>query len=272
MNNMNLPRIDYLQEEAKAILAESDDEILCKKWRALLRYYDAINYDFSYDWPLWRARKCTDCSGFTNIAELNHPPPGITKVGRVNEAGAPVLYLSFNKFTAFREIEAEQGDYVHMVGYSMKRPLKAIIVGEIINVHKRGQGLLPGKMSEEINKILNGLSLENGFSVVFMDAFLAGVLSDRNAGSDNYLHSRTLCKVLLEKYKGIEAIHYPSVALEGSMNLAIIPKAADEALKFMGTHVVLMEKQYDYGLSRFRLLRYATNHFDNGAIDWIDMS
>lgn len=72
---MDIPRIDYLQEEAKTILAESDYEILCKKWRDFLRYYEALNYDFLYDFPLWRARKCVDYSGFTNIAELKYPPP-----------------------------------------------------------------------------------------------------------------------------------------------------------------------------------------------------
>lgn len=270
---MNLPPIDHLQLEATSILTETDGNGLYKKWCNFLRHYEAINYSLSYDFPLWRARKCIDSTGFANTGELYYPPPSITKAGRVNEAGAPVLYLSFSKFTTLYEIGARQGDYVHLAGYSMNkdRPLRTLIIGEINNVHKRGQGLLPGRLSEEINKILNGLSFETGYSFVFMDAFLAGVLSDRNAGTNNYLHSRTLCKALLEKYEGIDAIHYPSVALEGSMNLAIIPKAADKALRVMGTSVMVIEKEYDYGLFRFRLIRYSKSPLANGVIVWTDV-
>lgn len=214
-----------------------------------------------------------DCTGFSSTADLYYPPPNITEAGRINEAGAPVLYLSFNKFTTLCEIGARQGDHVHLVGYSMNqdRPLRTLIIGEINNVHKRGQGLIPGRLSEEINRILNGLSLETGYSFVFMDAFLAGVLSDRNAGTNNYLHSRTLCKALVEKYEGIDAVHYPSVALEGSMNLAIIPKAADETLRVMGTSVIVIEKEYDYGLFRFRLVKYSKSSLANGVILWTDV-
>jgi hypothetical protein len=112
------------------------------------------------------------------------------------------------------------------------------------------------------------MAFHPGLSFVFMDAFLSGIFSDPNASQRNYLHSRMLSRLLFEKYPGIEAIHYPSVALEASMNLAIRPVVADEALRITKTSVVYIKKQYDYGLYDFTVERLAQGVSPDGEIEW----
>jgi hypothetical protein len=91
------------------------------------------------------------------------------------------------------------------------------------------------------------------------------------------MHSRTLTKLLFEKYPSIEAIHYPSVAREGSMNLAIKPAVADEALRVFGTSVMYIDKQYDYALYDYRVVRdariapNAKRASEIGEVEWLDM-
>lgn len=92
------------------------------------------------------------------------------------------------------------------------------------------------------------------------------------------MHSCTLSKLLLEKYPGIEAIHYPSVAREGSMNLAIKPAVADQALRVAGTSVLYIKNRYDYGLYDFKIvrdakiIREAKRVSEVGEIEWRDLT
>jgi hypothetical protein len=101
-----------------------------------------------------------------------------------------------------------------------------------------------------------------------MDAFLSALLADPHSEQRDHLHSRTLARVLFEQNPGIEAITYPSVADEGSMNLAIRPAAADDALRITGTAVVRLDKLYDYGLFDFTPIRSSNSFSKDGEIRW----
>jgi hypothetical protein len=183
-----------------------------------------------------------------------------------------MLYVSFTTFTAMKEVGAQVGDYLQMIGYSMNkdRPLRTLILGEFTNIHKRGQGNLPGDINAKLNDILNKMGFEPGLSFVFMDAFLSGIFADQKMAEVGYMHSRILASLLFELYPNIEAIHYPSVARGGAMNLAIKPAAADNALQIAGTSVLRIENQYDHGLYRFTVLRNAAGFSMEGSIDWKD--
>jgi len=261
-----LPPIDYLQNTARSILAERDRKLLRGKLFSILQYYQAINYQLSYGWPLWRVRKCPSAEGFSRLSEVHYPPkPG---AGRVNEPGIPMLYVCFNKFTAFQEVKASQGDFIHLIGYKQKEPILCCTIGEINNVQKSGRAITAEKLGNELNTILNGLSFETGASLVFLDAFLSALMKDEGASVNEYIHSRTLAAILFEGNPRFEAIHYPSVALQGSMNLAIKPEVADAHLTIAGSSVVRIEQVYDYGIYDFRLIRNALGFYDDGTICW----
>jgi len=268
-----IPHIDQLQRAACEVRAARDVPAITNGLKYFLRHYDVLNYKLLYEFPLWRARRCNDERGFARTFEMYYPPARFAKVGRLNEAESPVLYTSFNVFTTLKELNVAPGEYVQVVGYSMHstRPVRCLILGEYLNVHRRGQGFVPGGCSNEINKILTGMPHEVGLSFVFMDAFLSELLTDPDSNQREHVHSRVLAKLLFDKYPYIEAIHYPSVASEGSMNLAIKPGIADEALGVMGTSVLHIDTLYDFGIFRFTVTRNARGIDPNGIINWEDV-
>lgn len=268
-----IPPIDQLQAAASRILSERKEYLIRDGLRFFLNHYEPLNYEMTYGTPLWRIRKCRDCTGFSNISEVHYPPPHFTKAGRINEPGAPMLYVTFNTFTAMKEVGAKVGDYLQIVGYSMteRRPIRSLILGEFTNVHKRGQGNLSGDVSTKLNEILCKMAFEPGLSFVFMDAFLSGILADPEMVDLDYIHSRVLGSLLFEKYPGIQAIHYPSVALKGAMNIVIKPDAADEALQISGTSVLRIDGLFDYDLYRFSVIRNAQGFWQDGSINWKEM-
>lgn len=71
---------------------------------------------------------------------------------------------------------------------------------------------------------------------------------------------------MFAKYPDIGAIHYPSVAREGAMNLAIKPKAAHDALQIAGTSVLRVDDLYDHGLYPFCAVRSARRFDQDGRI------
>jgi len=238
--------------------------------RIVMEHYGIINYKLGYDRPIWRARSCASSGGFKNIKELYYPPRELTKAGRLNEHGAPMLYLSMNLPTTLEEIDASERDYVHIIGFKIVGESKLLcgILGEITHVHRSGRALTSEDLGNHLNRILDEIDYEAGKSFVFTDAFLSSILRDRNASKRNYVHSRTLAKLIFEKHPGFDAILYPSVALEGAMNLAIRPDSVDRLLEISGTSIIRIRKKYDYGIFDFELLRNAKSYEKNGDIIW----
>src|SRR5690349_17074262 len=66
--------------------------------------------------PYWRVRKCETDSGFPSLSNVLAPPPGAACVGRLNDAGAPRLYISRRIETALAELDAKPGEHFHAVG------------------------------------------------------------------------------------------------------------------------------------------------------------
>jgi hypothetical protein len=265
-----LPPVDWLQDRAAEILNERDEPKVVVALEQLLTYYEPLNYHLTYGSGLWRARPCNDKHGFGSFQKMHYPPASCATAGRVNDPASPLLYSSFTQLTALREVQVKSGDFVQVMAYKMDRadPVRCFTLGEFANVHLRGRGNLSEAVGENLNTILRKMKFESGLSFVFLDALLANIMSGKQAHVNEYIHSRTLARLILKKYPNIEAIHYPSVAREGAMNIAISPATADRALQFLGTSVLLIEKVFDYGLCRFRILKSATQLTEDGTFVW----
>jgi len=265
-----LPEIEYLQRLARSILADVDVSTVRQKLEEIVRYYDLINYCLSYDWPIWRARKCFSAEGYKNVSDLSYPPLHLTKSGRLNNPMEPILYASLSNFSALAEVSAEQDDHVHLIGYKVKNgeKIRCGIVGEIFNVHRSGRSTISEHLGTELNRILNRTQPEAAKSFVFLDAFLSSILGNRAALDNGYLHSRTLSQLLLKKMPTVQAIWYSGIAHENAINLAVRPEIADEVLTVWGTTVVRISKKYDFGIYDFSIVRNAKGYDHNGTIIW----
>lgn len=261
--------INYLQEFSRSVLNETDPYIIEEKLSWFLNHDEVINYQLEAQ-AIWRARRCKSPEGHKNINELSYPPSNLTPVGRLNEEGCPIFYASFHKHTAFEEIGAKEGDYMHLSGYEVgsEQKLRGGIVGEIVNVHRSGRSSVSDELGKGLNGILHKMPHKAGMSYVFMDAFVSGILRDKKAKENNYIHSRILSKLLLNSVKGLDAIFYPSVALESAMNVAIKTESVGSTVKMIGNSVVRILKRYDYDIYDFEMVKNANGFYPDGEIRW----
>ncbi len=115
---------------------------------------------------------------------MSEPPPELTSVGRLNDAGRPVLYASLKEETALAEIQVQPNQYVQVIGYRtlIKESIRLAVVGEMMHVHKFGYMRLTGSdPGATLGRILNEKGLDEGRQLLYIDAFLHHVLSaDRN--------------------------------------------------------------------------------------------
>lgn len=265
-----LPPVDWLQEQANEILDERDERRIAAVLGEILDCYKPVNYHLAYGSGLWRARLCEDETGFGSFSKMHYPPANCSKAGRANDSNSPLLYTSLTQLTALREVQVSPGGLVQIMAYKMNQhdPIRCFALGEFSSVHLGGRSNLPDAVRNGLNSILHRLKFEPGLSFVFLDAFLAALMTGKQEHENGYVHSRVLARLVFRKYPMLEGIHYPSVAREGAMNIAVRPAAADRALKFLGTSVLQIEKTFDFGLCRFRVLKSATKLAGDGQFLW----
>lgn len=267
---IRLPRIEILQDKTRSILADTNPSSIRHKLVELFGFYEIINFSFGYEWPIWRIRKCGSSEGYVNLRDLSYPLPKQTRAGRLNNPGQPVLYVSLNNFTAFTEVAAEEEDYLHLIGFLIRREskLRCAIIGEMFNTHRSGRATISEALTNALNGILNNSDYRASRSLVFLDAFLASLLADNNAAHSDYIHSRIVADLIFEKMSDIDAIYYPSVALENGINLAIKPESTDRLLEVSGTSVIKINRKFDYGIYDFSLVRNCMGLGSDGTIYW----
>ena len=267
---MKALEIAWLQDFTNILLIDSDPDLIERKFSCLLKYYQLVNYTLGFSQPIWRARRCDSAIGFKNSNELGAPPSNLIKQpGRLNEIGKTVFYASFHKHAALEEVNAREGDFVHIAGYTIKEGIRGGIVGEFFNVHRSGNSVIHGDVGDKLNNILSKLPHRVGLSVVFLDAFFSSILRDNNAHLNSYLHSRILGRLLMSKLDGLDALFYPSVVTENAMNVALSVNSAFEKLKMAGNSVLQIQKRYDYGIFEFAIIRNANGEKPDGTIVWI---
>lgn len=262
--------INYLHELCEQIKTETDSGEIYDKFSFLLGFYDVVNYNFSYSGIIWRGRICDSELGYENIKEVGFPPKELTPVNRLNEQFDPLLYSSINQYAILDEIGADEGSYVHMVGYStiQEKPLRLGFVGEMAHTHRWGNARLSDSLGEQLRKIMGDMSLDVGLSAVYTDAFISSILQDPKASDNNYLHSRILASLLFKKQNDLDGLVYPSIALEHSMNFAIKPNAVEQKLKMSGTCVIKVKRKFNYGIYDVEIVRSVNRVDSSGNIIW----
>lgn len=255
---------------SQKIKNENRKEELVSLFAYLTNFYSLFNFNFTYSSMIWRGRKCESSRGWRSLQEVEAPPPALVRAGRLNDTHQPILYTSINQFAVLDELEAEEGDYIHMISYKIAqdKALKLGIVGEIMQVHRWGESNISKSISDYIRKNLNEMTSEMGKSYLYTDAFIADILQDKRASENNYLHSSVLARLLFEKYKFLDGLIYPSVALDRSMNIAIKPNMVAGKMINNHTFVIKVNRKYGYGVYDIEIVRSAEGKYSNGLIKW----
>lgn len=229
----------------------------------ILRGFPEISIGFGRGKVYWRAQK-SDANGFDPSSRMWCPPSHLARTGRLNDEGRPTLYLASQIETALCEVEAREGDYVHLVGFRVlsDQELRIAAIGELMHVQKlgymRSTGIDPG---QTFAKMLNGYEHEVALSIISIDAFLANVLSDPHARSNGYLLTRTLWGLILNRTNSM-GLFYPSVKNHLGLNLAIREDAAKRVLHGVSSMVLHVKRELRFGYFDFDIVRTA-NGVDN---------
>lgn len=264
--------LDYMHNLANEIKSSIAEKFIADSLAYALGFYDITNFEFSYERAFLRARITENGQPYTHTSEIYYPPPHKVKAGRINEEGAPFLYLSLTLDTALIEIGAQDGDIVQISAFRPKgRPIRVGVIGEKFRASRGLSGILTREASEILSNFVKKLEQEDrkkALAYLYPDLFFDEIFTEADAAKSDYLRSRILARLIFEKQKNLDGILYHSVASYGNKNIALPSRKADELLALEDTILLKVKKAYSYGLYDVEFLKAPRDILQNGEIIW----
>ena len=93
---MTLDECEEVFDKARSSATESE---FGRAIEPLFKEYEILSLQFGRGSIFWRARLIVN-DVYSNISELDYPPPECARQGRLNDNGAPCFYISARKETA----------------------------------------------------------------------------------------------------------------------------------------------------------------------------
>jgi hypothetical protein len=272
--NIKVIELTSLDRFRKDLFSADSSEAIEKLLNWYIESFGGLNFKFGYDRPIIRARLCSSIEGFSHVSELHSPPPEVASIGRMNEKGSPMFYASYHIGTALAEINAKEGDIVQIGQFQLPEQsdsgIRCLAIGEIYNAY-HGTSTISQTMFNQIRKLIDRLGkndIRGLLSYLYMDALSAELLNDLSASEKDYIYSRTLSRLLLEKHPEIDGLIFPSAKIKGTANISLRPKAVLTKAKVVSSQVIKIVKLYPYGLCDFEVVKQAKGERADGKIIW----
>lgn len=265
--------LDELDKYCDLTRASIDPIEITDRFNTLLNYYKCTALDFKRGSTFWRARDLGTRDLFKNISELSYPPKNLVKQGRINNKNKPVLYLASRKETALSEINIKENEFVQLAGFRIfsDKGMSIAIVGIFWSVFKTGSIPLIGKDPDgAVLRYINNLPTDESLKLIYIDRFLATILSDRKASENDYLHTNILSKIILDKTNS-ESIAYPSVKDEGGFNLAVKAEVSDSLFENVSCSVLQINRKIRYGIYISKTIHIAQDVDTLGDFIWKEL-
>ena len=233
----------------------------------LVANYKGLGIGRSSEQVWYRARKCGDESGFSNLRQMIYPPADKVGFGRANLPGVPVLYASRNEMTALDEIGAEVGDHIQIIAL---RPVAGVdlpchIVGEYQSINNSGGSLVNSRQIEQfVNKLQHDNPLRH-MKALYVDSFLSEAFRKRVLRPFDY----KITAVYADKFHKAEGgFMYPSVQTAGGMNIAVPAEDFDAKFEIILTKILKVDRCFGYGLYTSELPKVSCDFNADGTIVW----
>lgn len=242
----------------------------CHALEPLFSVYEVISIELTRGTIFWRARIAQD-QPWTSITEMGYPPKEHVTHGRLNDKHSPCFYAATRDNTALAEIGVNEGDYAQIAGFRVKleTPIRVAVVGELYHVQKTGYLRLTGTdPGLSINRHINSLDMEHARCLLYIDAFLAHLLADPNAGQSNYTLSRAVASMIYRNTE-IDGINFPSVRDTHGMNLALKPVAFDAKVHPVCCMHTRIHKLHLFGFVDYEVLQDVERITDDGTLVWL---
>ena len=273
-NQLKVIELDSLDRFRKDLLGTVEPEKVEDLLKWYLRSYGGVNFNFGYDRPIFRARKCQNEDGYSNISEIYPPPSEFCKIGRMNEEGRSIFYGAFGIGTALAEIYAQEGDYVHVAHFQLPKEsepgIRCFTIGAVYDAYHGNNNISPSvydEMRDFITKIGKD-DIHALLSYLYMDAFSAELLNNVNAREVNYIYSRIFCRLILDRYPSVDGLIYPSAKIKAATNIVLRTESIKSKIMLVGHNVIKINKVYPYGIADFSIVKNAKGHMPDGRIVW----
>ena len=236
----------------------------------LTTFFGFVCFDIPATIKMHRVRINEKGKDFTHLNELWCPPiDKIERIGRCNDKGEQILYMSGGGDTALREINPPIGSVVTCLECELVEDIKVFEIG----VLKNNQGevflqQLANFHKSSINQFYKGdhdlLDLDTKLKDYIVEEFTKQILI-----GDEHLYKKTIsiAKYFLSN-PTIEGLMFPSIKSNLlSINYAIPKQFADKKLKPIRIDVLKIAENID-GRLRFEFLKgcYENINFSNPLI------
>lgn len=266
--------LNILDRFRQDLLSDDSAESVERHLRWYIKYFEGLNVRFGYDRPIIRARLCNNSDGFNKISELFSPPPEVTNIGRMNDKAKPMFYAAYHIGTALAEINAKEGDIVQVVQFKLPEEsssgIRCLVIGEVYNAY-HGVSTVSQDLFDEIRKFIKKFDKKDFralLSCLYMDALSAELLNDVSASKKNYIYSRALSRLLMEKYPEVDGLVYPSSKIRGTSNIVLRPETVLNKAESVSCYIFKISKIYPYGLCDLEQLKQAKGVTVDGEILW----
>lgn len=263
---MNLDECDKIFARVRAAASPSE---VCHALEALFDWYELLNLELVSGEVFWRAR-LTGEHPWPCIEKMVYPRPEHAGLNRLNDKNAPCLYAATRIETALQEIEANEGDFVQLVGFKVepRAEIRVAVIGELLHIYKKGYLRLTGTdPGGSIVRLLNSKGQRRGVQILYIDAFLSALLADENAKSDEYIRSRSIASMIHRDAK-TDGIMFPSVRDELGMNLALRPAAVDSKMRAVCCIHVRITRIRAFGFIEYDVISEAERMLADGRFSW----
>lgn len=240
----------------------------CYRLEPIFEQYTLLNIELGRSNVFWRARH-TD-RPFDDPECLGPPPKIATRTNRLNDASAPCLYAATREETALLEVDARPGQFLQLAGYRCKgdTTYRVALLGELRHVQQTGFLRLTGTdPTGSIARLLDEQGLEKGRRTIFIDSFLAALLSDKDAAEIDYVLSRAVA-AMVYRDQAVEGFFFPSTKGLHGMNIVLLDKPAREKLHLTSSLFVRVDAVREFGFVDFTVLVEAESIGDDGRFRW----
>jgi hypothetical protein len=265
-------------DECESIFAEvrsstSFDEAKKTLRRLIVRdLYAIMSFDAGHSNILWRGRRCKGNGlPFATPADVSYPSPAESRVGRLNDKGAPCLYASTKKETVFAELDLQPGEYVQLLGLKAKPgvPLRFIAIGELVHVYQTGyMKMFGGDPGGALARLINSYDETTAHGMLYIDAFLGAVLSDVRGRDQDYRVSRAVAALAYETVPEAEGFYYPSVRTLVGTNVTMKTETYDRKFHAIASRLVHIRRRRLFGFYDHEVVSEALALSTDGTFIW----
>lgn len=224
--------------------------------QVLGRHLQALVCSIPAGTEVFRIRRCKRADAWLPDATTMGAPP-FPSAGRMNPAGIPYLYTSFDVETALHEVGAHKRttDRIYVACFTLTKSIQVVDLTKLP---------LPPSIFEVGKK-------QDREKWLFAQAFADEISTPVNKNGQEhieYVPSQVVCEYLAQVFEphtggALAGLIYPSAAYDGGRNLVIFPSNRGWDVEFNGVN---FERAYRYHKARGSASRWLNEPYPKGLL------